>query len=95
MWTARRGEDDPRRELSIPARKLPALWYQVDLGDADIATFFYYLGLASPRQRHPLPSHGPGDHTGLTLFARRFFRELYRPLRRLPSRSSSTTTMRS
>ncbi len=58
------------------SRKLPALWYQIDSGDADIATFFYYLGLAAPRRRRHLPLLGPGD-PGLTLFARRFFRELY------------------
>src|ERR1039457_4973477 len=43
----------------LDARKLPCLWYQVDSGDADIATFFYYMGLASkkasPRFRKPLP----------------------------------------
>ncbi len=27
--------------------KLPCLWYQLDEGDADAATFFYYMGLAA------------------------------------------------
>ena len=39
--------------------KFPCLWYRMDEGDGDIATFFYYLGLAakkaSPRKRKPLP----------------------------------------
>lgn len=30
----------------LPARHLRSLWYQVDEGDGDIATFFHYLGLA-------------------------------------------------
>ncbi len=29
------------------ARNLPAVWYQLDAGDRDIASFFYYMGLAS------------------------------------------------
>src|SRR5512143_2893570 len=43
----------------IESRKIPCLWYQIDEGDADIATFFYYMGLggaaAAPRHRKPLP----------------------------------------
>ena len=30
-------------------RKLSCLWYQIDAGDGDIATFFYYLGLAAKK----------------------------------------------
>jgi len=30
----------------IDAKKLPCLWYHLDEDDSDIATFFYYLGLA-------------------------------------------------
>jgi ATP/maltotriose-dependent transcriptional regulator MalT len=40
-------------------KKIPCLWYQVDEGDADISTFFYYLGQAAkktaPLKRKPLP----------------------------------------
>src|SRR3972149_5591795 len=43
----------------LSARKFPCLWYQVDKGDGDIASFFYYLSLAalkaSPRIKQPLP----------------------------------------
>jgi adenylylsulfate kinase-like enzyme len=31
--------------------KLPSLWYQIDEGDADVASFFYYLGLAAGELR--------------------------------------------
>ncbi len=43
----------------LAARKLPCLWYQLDEDDSDIATFFYYLGLAvkkaAPHQRKAMP----------------------------------------
>jgi ATP/maltotriose-dependent transcriptional regulator MalT/DNA-binding SARP family transcriptional activator len=61
----------------LTARRQRALWYQVDAGDADVATFFYYLGLAAPRRRLPLPLLTPEYRQGLAIFARRFFRELY------------------
>src|SRR5262245_37239854 len=60
----------------IAARKTRGLWYQLDEGDADVATFFYYLGLAAPRRRRPLPLLTPEHrHHGVAIFARRFFRE--------------------
>ncbi len=40
----------------IRNRSLPGIWYQIDAGDADPATFFYYLKLAVDRtakRRHP------------------------------------------
>lgn len=62
-------------------REHPGLWLQVDAGDADLATFFYYLGVAaaefSAKGRRPLPLLTPeylGDVAG---FSRRFFRELF------------------
>jgi len=33
----------------LESRKLPSLWYRLDEGDADLATFFYYLGLAAKK----------------------------------------------
>src|SRR4030042_2754774 len=43
----------------LEARQIPCLWYQVDKGDADPATFFYYLGQApkrpAPKKGTPLP----------------------------------------
>jgi LuxR family transcriptional regulator, maltose regulon positive regulatory protein len=61
----------------LVARRRRALWYQVDEGDGDVATFFYYLGLAAPRRRRPLPLLTAEYRQGLPVFARRFFRELY------------------
>ena len=65
----------------LDARKLPCLWYQVDPGDADPATFFYYLGLAAreaaPRKRKPLPLLTPEYLQGISTFTLRYFEELY------------------
>ncbi len=68
----------------LTARKLPVLWYQVDAGDGDVASFFYYLGLAvaraAPRYKQPLPAFTPEYLADLPTFTRNFFRELYRRL---------------
>jgi len=65
----------------LAARKTRGLWYQIDEGDADVATFFYYLGRAAPRGRRPLPLLTPEYRHGAAVFARRFFRELYSRLK--------------
>src|SRR3990172_4383733 len=69
----------------LDARKLPCLWYQVDEGDADIATFFYYLGLAAkkaaPRIKQPLPLFTPEYQFGIPSFAKRYFENLYSRLK--------------
>ena len=61
-------------------RKLPCLWYQVDKGDADLATFFYYMGLAAkkaaPRYKRPLPLFTPEYGLGVPTFTRRYFENL-------------------
>jgi DNA-binding SARP family transcriptional activator len=65
----------------IEARDLPSVWYQVDAGDADAATFFYYLRLAvEPLQRssaRPLELLTPEYMADLSGFSRRFFRDWY------------------
>jgi hypothetical protein len=65
----------------LEERGLVGPWFQVDPGDTDLATFFYYLGLAAAPfdapDRRPLPLLTPeylGDVAG---FSRRFFRELF------------------
>lgn len=64
----------------LDARKLPCIWYQVDEGDADIATFFYYMGLAAkkaaPRHKKPMPLLSPEYMLGIPTFTRRFFETL-------------------
>jgi len=64
----------------LGSRSIPALWYQCDDGDADLATFFYYLGQAgkkaAPRHRTPLPLLTPEYRAGVATFARRYFENL-------------------
>jgi LuxR family maltose regulon positive regulatory protein len=64
----------------IEARRIPYLWYKVDETDADLSTFFYYLGLAArnavPRKRKRLPLLTPERIPGLLVFAQRYFEEL-------------------
>jgi DNA-binding SARP family transcriptional activator len=59
------------------ARKSQTLWYQVDEGDEDLATFFYYLGQAAPKRKRPLPLFTPEYQQGSKIFTRNFFRDLY------------------
>jgi DNA-binding SARP family transcriptional activator len=69
----------------LDERKIPCLWYQCDEGDADVATFFYYLGLAAkkaaPRNRTAMPLLTPEYLQGFAVFARRFFEKLYSRLK--------------
>jgi ATP/maltotriose-dependent transcriptional regulator MalT len=57
----------------------PCLWYQLDDGDADVATFFYYLGLAAADlgAGDGLPLLTPEYQPGLNQFARRYFQQLF------------------
>ena len=65
----------------LDARSIKGIWYHVDPGDADLATFFYYLGEAAKpftRKGHrPLPALTPEYLHDVEGFARRFFRELF------------------
>ncbi len=65
----------------IRNRSLPGIWYQIDAGDADPATLFYYLKLAVDRtakRRHPaLPLLGPEYQAALPAFAGRYFGNLF------------------
>lgn len=67
----------------LAARKRPVLWYQVDAGDADAASFVYHLSLAAEgradnkRAREPLPLLTPEYLQDLPGFSRRFFRALF------------------
>lgn len=65
----------------LSTRTLPSLWYQCDAGDADLATFFYYMGLAAkqaaPRHKKSLPLLTPEYFAGIATFTRRYFESLY------------------
>lgn len=61
-----------------------AVWYQIDAGDSDPATFFYYLRQAaiacSPRRAKRLPLFTPEYRDDLPGFTRRFFRDVFSAL---------------
>ena len=64
---------------------LNCLWYEIDEGDADAATFFYYMGLAAAEHGgagdEPLPLLTPEYHAGLPTFTRRYFQALFARLK--------------
>ena len=66
----------------VEARGLRCLWYQIDAGDADPATFFHYLRQAVPPGATPLPPLTPEYLPDLARFTRRFFKAL---LERVPN----------
>lgn len=64
----------------LESRLIPCLWYQVDEGDSDLASFFYYMGLAvkraAPRKKQ-LPFLTPEYMLGISTFSRHFFENVY------------------
>ena len=61
-----------------------SVWYQLDEGDADVATFFYYLSLAAASldgERERLPLLTPEYQPGLAVFTRRYFERLFAQLK--------------
>jgi DNA-binding SARP family transcriptional activator len=69
----------------LESSRRPALWYQMDSGDADVASFFHYLSDAAlnhlPRGSR-LPAFAPEYFPDLHGFSRLFFRELFGKLRK-------------
>jgi ATP/maltotriose-dependent transcriptional regulator MalT/DNA-binding SARP family transcriptional activator len=65
----------------VEARQWRALWYQVDADDADVATFFHYLGHAARKllgeSAAELPKFSSQHGADPGLFSRKFFRELF------------------
>ncbi|HEX6265440.1 MAG TPA: BTAD domain-containing putative transcriptional regulator [Burkholderiales bacterium] len=64
----------------LAERDIPHLWYRLDPGDGDAATFFHYLGLAAsnavPRRLERLPHLTAEYLAGVPVFARRYFEAL-------------------
>jgi len=65
----------------LDSRRIKGIWYHVDSGDSDLATFFYYLGRASAPFLRPgerlLPLLTPEYLSDVPRFSRRFFRDLF------------------
>ncbi len=69
------------------ARNLPTIWYKVDAGDTDVASFFYYLGLASQSattegQQATLPYLTAEYSSTLGIFTANYFRDFFARLPR-------------
>jgi LuxR family maltose regulon positive regulatory protein len=68
----------------LESRELDSHWYQLDGGDSDVATFFYFMGLAVTRERgssdESLPLYTSEYRRDLGIFSRHYFRNLYAPL---------------
>ncbi len=64
----------------ITTNKIPCLWYQVDEGDNEIASFFYYMSEAvkenNPEQKS-LPLLSPEYLPNLNIFTKKYFEDLY------------------
>ena len=69
----------------VKAREIKPVWYQIDEGDRDPATLFYFLGLAyqhyAPRTRAKLPHFTLEYLKNLTFFSRTFFQRFYARLK--------------
>ena len=65
----------------VEARALACIWYQLDPDDADVATFFHYLGHAARKleagHARELPAFAPQYAGDVAAFARNFFRQLF------------------
>jgi DNA-binding SARP family transcriptional activator len=67
----------------IESRNCRNLWYQVDKGDTDMATFFHYMGQAvknASRSRKKMPTLTPEYQLGVPEFTRNYFREVFNRL---------------
>jgi ATP/maltotriose-dependent transcriptional regulator MalT len=68
----------------LAADHIPAVWYQIDVGDGDPSTFFYYLVQAatpfSDPPAKPLPLLTPEYLLGMETFTIRYFEKLFQRL---------------
>lgn len=68
----------------LDARRIGGIWYQIDAGDSDLATFFHYLERAAPRggrKQAPLPTFTTAHQLDPAGFARLYFRVLFERLK--------------
>jgi ATP/maltotriose-dependent transcriptional regulator MalT len=69
----------------VKSRKVPCLWYQVDGGDDDIASFFDYFSSAAERfmtdSQFSFPLFRPEYFHSIASFSRRFFRHCLKNLK--------------
>ncbi|RKZ85604.1 MAG: hypothetical protein DRQ39_06910, partial [Gammaproteobacteria bacterium] len=65
----------------LDQQSVKVVWYQIDEGDTDFSTFFYYLAQAvqkaSPRKRSQIPVLTPEFKDSIEPFTRNFFRTVF------------------
>lgn len=70
----------------LETHKLPCLWYQLDAGDGDVASFFFHLRYAAaqvvPVLAERLPLLTPEYLAGVETYSRNFFHTLFAALPR-------------
>jgi ATP/maltotriose-dependent transcriptional regulator MalT/DNA-binding SARP family transcriptional activator len=59
----------------LEQRRTDSRWYQLDKGDSNVATFFYYM--AQSAESDPLPLFTSEYHADLSGFTRRYFQTLF------------------
>ena len=66
----------------LEEKNIPSFWYQLDKDDSDVATFFYYMAMASDGRegRNARPLFTREYHEDLAAFCRGFFGALYAEL---------------
>jgi ATP/maltotriose-dependent transcriptional regulator MalT len=68
----------------VESRNVPCLWYQLDKGDENPATFFYYLNIAAadilPRNKGDVPLPSPECMAGDSEHVKVYFRDFYQYL---------------
>jgi ATP/maltotriose-dependent transcriptional regulator MalT/DNA-binding SARP family transcriptional activator len=68
----------------VEARRLPHVWYQVDAGDSDPATFMHYMRMAAQallgKRGAALPVYASEPQQDLARFSRTFCRDLFAAL---------------
>ena len=65
----------------IESKTQNVIWYNVDDGDADLASFFHYHGLAvksaTPQRRKQIPHFQPINYINIKMFTRDYFASIY------------------
>ena len=69
----------------LQEKNITPLWYQIDQGDSDLSSFFYYLGEglkhSNRSRKRAMPLLTPESQFGIPVFSRNFFRKLFEKMK--------------